>query len=295
METFKKILRKLLFPHIAIVIILSIVSVALLPVAFIVFGTEHIFSYVAYTLSAYTLTVVCFRIPNIIKYYKRIKNENKYVLMYKNDVRLRTKISLGMSLLTNSAHAVFQLCLGIYHGSFWFYSLAIYYFLLVLMRGLLLRDVRGNEPGKDLISELKRLRFCGIVLIFMNLSLVLIVFFMTYFGRSVSHHYITTIALAALTFTSMTMAIINTVKYRKYNSPVLSATKVISLASASVSMLMLETSMLQAFGGETDPEINDALLLSTGIALCLFILLLAILMIIRAQKELRAQKKGSFR
>ncbi len=59
-------------------------------------------------------------------------------------------------------------------------------------------------------------------------------FIMVYQGRNYGHHEITTIAMAAYTFTSFTMAIINVIKYRKYKSPVYSATKAISLSSACV-------------------------------------------------------------
>ena len=71
-------------------------------------------------------------------------------------------------------------------------------------------------------------------------------------NRTFHHHEITTIALAAYTFTSLTFAIINTVKYRKYHSPVYSASKAISLASACVSLLTLESTMLTTFGNETE-------------------------------------------
>ena len=98
-----------------------------------------------------------------------------------------------------------------------------------------------------MLDELKKYRACGIVLLIMNLALTLIIFFMVHENRTFHHHEITTIALAAYTFTSLTIAIINTVKYRRYNSPVYSAAKAISLASATVSLLTLESSMLTTF------------------------------------------------
>ena len=85
----------------------------------------------------------------------------------------------------------------------------------------------------------------------MNLALALIIFFMVYWNRTFNHHEITTIAMAAYTFTALTMAIINIIKYKKYNSPVYSASKAISLASACVSMLTLESTMLTTFGDGT--------------------------------------------
>ena len=88
-----------------------------------------------------------------------------------------------------------------------------------------------------------------------------------------------TIAMAAYTFTTFTMAIINMVKYRKYHSPILSAVEEISFASALVSMLSLETAMLAAFGDTTDSEFSRIMTASTGACVCSIILIMAICMI----------------
>ena len=66
MEKVKKIGLKLLYPHIVIMIPLAIISIILLVWSMIALGTTHFVSIIAYVLSAYSLTVVCFRIPNII-------------------------------------------------------------------------------------------------------------------------------------------------------------------------------------------------------------------------------------
>lgn len=81
----------------------------------------------------------------------------------------------------------------------------------------------------------------------MNTALALIIFFMVYWNRTFDHNMITAIAMAAYTFTTFTVAIINLIKYRKYNSPILFASKTISMAAACVSMLTLESTMLTTF------------------------------------------------
>ena len=70
MERLKKLGYKLLFPHIALLIILIPISIALLIYSMLVLGTTHFVSIISYVLSFYTLTVVCFRIPNIINFVK---------------------------------------------------------------------------------------------------------------------------------------------------------------------------------------------------------------------------------
>ena len=140
-------------------------------------------------------------------------------------------------------------------------------------------------------KELKKYRACGIVFLIMNLALALIIFFMVYWNRTFHHHEITTIALAAYTFTSLTLAIINTVKYRKYNSPVYSASKAISLASACVSLLILESTMLTTFGDGTMSLTDRRILLGiSGGAISVFIIAMAIYMIVNGTKKLAAKE-----
>ena len=140
-------------------------------------------------------------------------------------------------------------------------------------------------------AELIRYRFCGYVFLVMNLLLSSIVFFMIYYNRTFHHHQITAIAMAAYTFTALVVAIIGVVRYRRYNSPVYSASKASSLAAASVSMLTLSSTLLTAFdeGGMTEWEIK-LLLLLVGVLVFAFIIAMAIYMIVRSRGWLREIK-----
>lgn len=293
MDKFIKILKAVGYPPTPLIILLFPVSAGLLVASFLAFGTESVFSYVSYALSAYELTVISLRTPALIRWIKNFKNKNKYAVRFTTDNALRVKLSLYGTVIYNTAYAVFQLGMGIHYGSFWFYSLAAYYMLLVLMRFFLLRQIRKSSPGEQLLSELMRYRFCGIVLLFMNLALALMVFFIVYWNRGYEYHYIMTIAMAAYTFSMLGVSIVNAIKYKNSESPVISATKAIALAAALVSMLSLETAMLTAFGdGSTDPHFRPVMTAITGIAVLLFILVMAIYMIVNANKKIRKLKQG---
>lgn len=286
-ENGKKILRGLLFPPLFVLIPLVLLAAVLLIAAFLAASEDSIVVYASYALSAYALTILCARTPAILRGIKRLKEKNRYIRRYVTDVHLRVKISLCASVCLNTAYAVFQLALGLYHASVWFYALAAYYALLAVMRFFLLRDVRTFTPGGDRGRELKRCRFCGLILLVMNLALAVIVFYIAWQNRGFQHHPITTIAMAAYTFASFTLAIVNVVKYRKYQSPVLSAVKAISLAAACVSMLTLETAMLSAFGEQSDAGFRQVMTASTGAAVCMTVLVRAVYMIVRPTKEIR--------
>ena len=285
---WKKLGKALLFPHIAIMILLVPIATVLLVGSMVFIGTESPIAYISYVLAAYTLTVWCFKIPRIIKYFKTFKDENKYARRWQDDVRLRVNVSLYGSLAWNALYGLFQLWLGFYHHTFWFYSLGAYYICLGVMRFFLARHTTRYAPGERMRDELIKYRACGIVFLPMNLALALIVFFMVYWNRTFEHHMITTIALAAYTFTSMAVAIINFVKYRKYNSPVFSAAKAISLAAALVSMLTLESTMLTTFSDGTMTAVEQKWMLgATGGAISVLIIATAVYMIVVGTKKLK--------
>ena len=291
MEILKKIGLKLLYPHIAIIIFLFPISLTIMLWSMLVLGTTHILSIIGYVLSAYSLTVVCFRIPDIIKLIKYIKNENKYVVRYRTDKHLRIKVSLIATFLFNCAYAVLQFFIGLYHGSFWFYSMSAYYLFLAITRFYLMRHTLTFKPNEKPKEELLKYRFCGWMMLLLNIALSIMVFFMVYWNRTFNHHQITTIALAAYTFTAFTIAIVNFIKYRKYKSPVFSAAKSISLTSASVSIITLEATMLTSFGADMEPLIRKLFLGLTGSAVSAFVVTLAIIIIVKGTKQLKEYKE----
>jgi len=285
---WKKLGKALLFPHIAIMIILLPIATVFLVYSMVFLGTESITAIISYVLAFYTLTVWCFKIPYLIRFFKTFKNENRYARLWQDDTRLRVNVSLYGTLIYNTAYALLQLGMGFWHHTFWFYSLAGYYICLAVMRFFLVRHTSKHKPGEKMLDELIKYRTCGIVFLVMNLALTLMIFFMVYWNRTFHHHEITTIAMAAYTFTSLTLAIINTVKYRKYNSPVYSASKAISLASAVVSVLTLESTMLTTFNdGTMDMTTRRILLGASGGAISVFIIAMAIYMIVQGTKKIK--------
>lgn len=280
--------KALLYPPAAVLLLLAPVSAAAVICAMSLLDANHPAACAAYALAAYTLTVWCLRAPRLVRALRTFKRDNRYARRWFGDPHLRVTAALTGSLLWNAAYGLFQLVLGVYHATFWYCSTACYYLLLALMRLSLLRHARRHSAGEDVRAELARYRFCGMFLLAMNLALSVMIFFMVYWDRTFRHHEITTIAMAAYTFTSLTLAIIGVVRYRRYRSPVYSASKAISLASACVSMLTLEATMLTTFGGaDTAPIFRRVMLGASGGAVSVFIIAMAAGMLARANAQLK--------
>jgi len=288
---WRKIGITLLFPHIAIMIILLPLATVFLVYSMVFMGSDSIIAIVSYVLAFYTLMIWTLKVPYLIQFFKTFKDENKYARRWQDDDRLRVNVSLYGTLIWNTAYALLQLGMGFWNHTFWFYSLAGYYICLAVMRFFLARYTTKHKPGEKMREELIRYRLCGWVFLAMNLALALIIFFMVYWSRTFTHHMITAIAMAAYTFTAFTIAIINIVKYRKYNSPVYLASKAISLAAACVSMLTLEATMLTTFGdGSMDAITRKIMLGCTGGVISVFIIVMAVYMIKQSNKQLKKLK-----
>lgn len=286
-----KIARAFLYPHNAIMIILLPVSTAFLIYSMVFFGSKSAVCVVSYFLATYTLAVWCIRIPDMVRFFKKLKKKNKYIRFWKNNVRFRIKISLYGGLIWNTTYAIFQLGLGFYHSSLWYFSTSGYYICLAVMRFFLAIYTGRHKSSVKMIQEFKRYRACGWIFFILNLMLLVMIAFMVYGSRRVIHNEITTIAMATYTFATFVVAIINVIKYRKYNSPVYSATKIINLAAASVSMLTLEATMLTAFDdGSVSLNSRRLLMGISGGIVSVFIISMAVFMIVFGTKRIRELK-----
>ena len=292
---WKRIGKALLFPPAAVLIILTPIAAALLVYSMLRLTETDPVRIGSYVLAFYALAILCARIPRFVRILRDFKNGNRYVRLWTGDVRLRTNVTLSGSALWNGAYGALQLGLGICHRSAWFYSLAAYYATLAAMRLSLVWHTLHHRPGEQMQQELARYRTCGWVFLLTNLALSGMMFYMIYENRAVRHNEITTITMAAYTFTTLTMAIVNVIRYRKLGSPAVSAAKAISLAAACVSMLTLENTMLTTFRSETmTPEKTRLFLALSGGAVSVFIIAMAIYMIVQANRRLKSLEEAQW-
>ena len=204
----------------------------------------------------------------------------------RKDSFFRTKLFLKVSFILNVGFSAFLLTVSRINFSKWFFVMSIYYVLLSLSRILVFLQI---NPEKKLISKIKTMRLCGCFLLLINLAVSTMMFILVYRGHYVKHHEITVIALAAYTFFSLTVAIISSVKHLKKNDYVFSSAKIISLTSASVSLVTLTNTMLTTFGESNLALRNVVMPLLSG-SVSVFIIVGAIIMICKANSDLRTLK-----
>lgn len=288
MDKWKAIFWKLLFPHTFIIFLLFNLSVILLLYAFCDENCPELVAYISYFVSAYTLTVVCARMPGIIKKIKMRLYDNKYANRYLTEKELRIRISLYGGLVLNSCFAVFKVVMGAMYQSKWLFAMAGYNMILSGMRFVLVyRDQTDRKKETDYEKRLDGLhsyKVCGWLMLLLNSAISVIVIMVVFHNQNISYPGFMIYAIAAFTFYCLTMAIINMVKYWHRHNPVFSAIKRIEMAKALVSIFTLQVAMITQFGAADGFDYRMANG-ATGFSVCVIITVMAILMLIGVKKD----------
>lgn len=264
-------------------------------------GITPVAEYLSYVLSAYAMIIAVTGIVGIVKWIKKEINHHPLIKKIKNiplikrylsEKSFRAEISLYPSLVINLFYAGIKLFSGIRYQSVWFGTLSVYYILLAVMRFSLLHHVRKRERRqKNQISELKICRLCGIILMILDWALTGMIILVVRKNSGFEYPGTLIYAMALYTFYAVITAIMNVIKFRKYNSPVISAAKVINLTAALVSMLSLETAMLTQFGDARDAAFRQRMTAATGTGVSIIVLGMAVYMIAQTTNQIHKIKE----
>ena len=252
-------------------------------------------AYVAYPLSAYALAVVCAGMPDLVRTLRSRAAQSVPVRRLMDiplgerlvrDELFRAGVGQYRSLAVNLLFGAIKLTAGILLRSRWFISLGVYYLLLAAMRTLLFRGMGLEGFGDNIPLELRRCRQCGAGLLLITWALTAMVGLMVADGDGYRYPDMLIYAVALHAFYAVPAATVNLVKFRRKGSPALYAAKALNLVAALVSMLALETALLDRFG-------NDAIFRRTtvgitGLLVCGISLAAALTIIIRSTRNLRS-------
>ena len=240
-----------------------------------------------YVLAAALMTASCvflyhdLRNSAINKIIVSIK-KNPFGERFLDDHAFRTILTTLPAFLINVAYTVYNGVIGIMNQSAWFITMAVYYSLLGIMRYRAVSTGRriARLEDKQLIrkKELSVIKMDGILLLVLNLALSGAVLLTIAQDTAKRYSEIMVISIAAYTFYKITMALINMIKVRKTQSPILITIRNIGVADALVSMLTLQAAMLASFQDKSSLNSNQMNAI-TGLAVCILIAILGTSMI----------------
>ena len=170
------------------------------------------------------------------------------------------------SLSFNIAFASYHVAMGLVTSSWWLLTLGSYYFVLTVVRFVVLR----SKSKERFITK-----FTGWMLILLSIPLFGTVILSVVRNRGHERHMIVMIAMAVYAFTKITLATINLIKARRSTSATLVTLRNISFADAFVSIFALQRSMLVSFDGMSEVEIVIMNVI-LGSVVCVIVLLLGL-------------------
>lgn len=293
---WKTLWKKLLFPPVWVMAVLSVAGALLLAAVFWMGWEQTWIAYPIYVLAFYGLTVLCAFcvkvVPGCCRSAKARVQSTTLGARLLTDRAFRTAVSLRLSLGISLLYVGINLLSWYWARSWWFVVLAAYYGIMAVMRFVLVRYVRKNTIGASIREEWRRARICACILLLVNLSLSGAVLMILFRNRGYDYPGILIYVMALHTFYSVVHAIVEAVRYRALGSPVMSTAKIVSLSAALVSLLNLETAMFAQFGGEMAPEDQRLMIILTGAGVSVTVVALSAGLIVKATKEIGREKYG---
>ncbi|MBQ8522325.1 MAG: hypothetical protein IJ458_01515 [Clostridia bacterium] len=291
MDFFKNIWSKIKNPHgikLALFYVFFALIVTSTLVLVILVQKQTVLHYILYGVSGLSLvyfvyTMVIF-VPKmkvgIINFLQRHKFTNAIL----KDYGYRTIVFGFCSLIINVAFISLVAVMAFMSKTAWYFTLTIYYIILAFMKGNVFYSKRkyGTE-----VKQARALRFSGIMFILMTIAFSGVIVLIYKTNRYFEYAGLLIYAVAAFTFYKLTLAIYNIFKVKKYEDLYLQNIRNINLASALISIIMLQVAMFQAFSPTSNSSFANAL---TGAGVSAVILFLGILMIIQANKKLKQLK-----
>ncbi len=288
---FRKFFEKILIPPMGVIFICSLLSATGLITVFVNGWENEVAAVGIYVFAFYSLVILCIASYSTFPgYYKKVKGrvyENKYASRYFTDPAFKMHINLYRSLVINLIYIVVNAVSGVVYQTYWFGIFAVYYGIMAVMRFLLARYARRHQMGENRMEELKSSRFCAYILLTVNLTLSAVILMMIFFDRGFKYQGFLIYVMAMYTFYITATAIMALVKYKKYNSPIMTMNMVIKLAAALFSMLFLETAMFSQFGADTPDRVKRIMIIATGAGISVIVIVLAFYFIIKWTKEIR--------
>jgi len=282
-------MKKIFHPSNKFILIFCPIIFVLLALLFAFNYNEMWFSYIIYPLSAYSLIII------VIKVIKQIKKVCEklpttsvlYKIIY--DRKFSSRISLIISLIINILFSILKIVSSFLYLSIFDFAVGVYYILLSVIRFILLKKFKDKHTYQE---ELEIYRNLGIFNLALNISMICMIVQMVFYDVSIKTDTIMVISSAAYTFYLLITSIVNVIRYRKYNSPILSAVKNLSFTVSLMSLFSLQTTMIVTFSNNDSdfPFVMNAI---TGSAVSLFVLLFSICMIVNSSKKLKKECEKS--
>ncbi len=301
----KDLLGALFKPPVRVIVITDIIATPITIAALAFLSPMNPISLFAYLLSSYALTISVIGFKRVIRRirelitgdevkmivrFRKLMHKNKLTALYLDSKDFRAVVSLYCGLAFNLLFATFKVASGILDGSAWLISIGFYYFAFAAARFMLTQNYRrqkSNDKNSGKLYEYRTYRRCGIMMMFLNLTIGGMSVQMIWKNEVVSYSKAAVIISAAYTFYCFIISIKNVIAFRKSDNAILLATNDLTMSGAVMSMFSLQNSMLHTFGSADEERFRLIMNTVTGGSVLVIVLSIATFMIISGTKKLK--------
>ncbi|ACV21579.1 Uncharacterised protein [Slackia heliotrinireducens] len=198
---------------------------------------------------------------------------NRIVSEWRSSYLFQTLLSSSFSTAATAGFALFNGALGVMHQSAWCYAIALYYFILTVIRlGILRCEVKGrSETARHFETRQRRTFFrTHIALLLMNVSMFGPVILMVKGDHTFTFGLIPAIAMATYTTYRVSKSIFHLRKAKRSDNIMVAVLRTIDFLDSMVAVLALQNAMIYATEGMNAEMQTLSGGTSTGILLVMF-------------------------
>lgn len=202
------------------------------------------------------------------------------------DYTRKTVVSAVPMIMFDFMYATFAAVIAAIYASAWLAMMSIYYFFLTIMKiRLMYRAGRGFFSRNEKFSKGNNLKSFSKWLFFMDLLLLVALYFMT--RRGLTHEYpgFLVDVIAIYVVYKMSAAVFNMFRARKHGTLVAKELRIIGIVEALVSVLALESALNFTYGNRYEICSNRTMFL-TGGGIFVFIMIIVVIGRIRGRASL---------
>ncbi len=242
----------------------------------------------SYAFGAGLILLLLIMLPKFIKLRRRSERGLTYSDTYLDVAQLRSEVALLGGMGINLLYAIFKLGAAAYYHTLLFAAEAFFYLVLSGIRMLLVfHSYTGRRYGSGAVAAWKSYRHCG-------WQLLILAFAMSFVILQSLRQNADYVNLAAVVYGSafwafyrLTMAITQLIKFRGSDRPLLSASKLLNLSAALMSIFILQNTLILHFG--RDETFRQRMNTGFGVAISLTVIAIALRMIFHGSQMLKKQ------
>ena len=289
----KDILRKISVISALPALVIATAAVLLLPVLIMTFQWDlmHLLA-ILYVLYGIQVTVINRR--EIWTKLKEIGHRIPLIDHMMREKNFRFRVFLYWSTFISFAMLVFYVWAGWAYGSFWFFALAGYNFVVMMIRMIMSRRdfyyKRKGYKGERLYRrQMHTYRWVGFAILFLNLFIGAMALLMTFENQYFPYHPALIMSIALFAIYRFVTGFTNAKKFQGNKNKIFSAAKVLDMIIGIMAMYTLQTTMLSLLPDDHMGRFYANLIV--GIVVFSFSLIIGVRMIIHATIELNNIKK----